>query len=221
MVKLLQIPLEKAESWNLNKQWDILRLQRNITLRTSQAVECWASFCLVLISFGVWQTCAIQMHSAEASGTLSQLPSHLGSPHPWIVIWRKYFLVLVSCLWIIGPSPPPPYLSFELWQKSVSQLNLFRPKCRALRLMIVTFKGSKRETTPSKPWGRGSSGFHSLHWQFLYRPSIGKTVPSSNERHGKWLSSASPWAPQDLRDWAELPTVGEKQVCEGKKRKVC
>jgi hypothetical protein len=144
MFKLFQILLKKAKSWSLNKQQEILRLQRSITLRgLARLWNAELSFCLVLISFGIWQICMIQMHSAEACGMLSQWTSCLGSPH--LGSSSEENISFCSCQVLPGEYQSfPPNLSFEFWQKSLSFYCL---KNKIFRLMILTFLGDKRKTS--------------------------------------------------------------------------
>ena len=132
-----------------------------------QAVECWTPFCLVQISFGIWQVCTIQTHSVETAGMFLNYPD----------VWVHHILGSSSeenisfcsvrlCLGNISPSPFP-HLAFELGQESATKRTPFCPQRCASRIMSLTFKGSKIETTVSKHWGYMSSGFNSLHWELI------------------------------------------------------
>ena len=55
-----------------------------------------------------------------------------------------------------------------------------------------------------------NSGFSSLHWEFLYRSWLGKTLPNSSDKPCKKLSNALPWAAQDVQRWSWTPHSWKK-----------
>lgn len=154
------------------------------------------------------------MHSAEAPGMVSQLPSHMGSPHPWIIIWRKRSLLFLLCLGNISSSSPPPYLSFESWQKSVSHLNLFCPNLGPWGWRLWPLREVKEKQ--QEIWALVSilsTGSSSLDLQW------GKRFSLQMKACNVTLQSL-PWALGHYSPEAELPTVEKSKLAKVKKDKV-
>lgn len=154
------------------------RLQRSTALKTSQAVEGWASFCLGLISPGIWQNHVTQICSSKAFGKLSQGLSCLPGSS------SEENIPFCSC-WGLRNSSHFPSPCFPLSPDKNHGLSLCC-SCRAPRLMILSHKWSKRETlpkhqgmwaltvilSPGRPWtgktlsnaqNTGKRGFHALN----------------------------------------------------------
>lgn len=131
-----------------------------------QAVGCWTPCCLFLMSFGIWQICAVQMHAAEPACMLSPLLWSGLTTYLYYHLKKRYSFILSGSAW--------EYWSFSLFSQPLLQVMIttswqtsFCPKCWVIELMILTFQGSKIETTASKHWRYMSSGFNSFPYEFI------------------------------------------------------